>query len=489
MRKAFRNTAAWRIAIWPTLAFAVGTALAFSTLYIFVARGIWDRSDAWLSGEAEVLAHVSADTPRDHLYGRIVREIAELATREVPEERNENGQNLNSVFFLEEDRQDGVAPLWVGPSSEDEFLSAIRRTDWSSGKTQPVQVDGWPMPFRVVAKQENGRTVYLGLSSRGALHLLHTLTRRFLLLWGGTVVLGFLISFASAHRTLSRVERITAMAGRIDSRDLSERLPEPANSDEIARLARTFNRMLDRLQASVTELRLVTDGVAHDLKSPITAIRGGLESALSSDSSDRWRDALCDALEALDRLLNLLNTTLDVAEGQAGALRLERSTVNLSAVLRQLLDLYQPALAERRHELLLEIQDDVLVEADLALLHRVLSNLIENELAHLPLASRIAVRLHSRRGCATADLVIQDNGPGFPPEIRTRAFERFVKGKHSAGHGLGLALVDVVARAHGGSVAVSDGPDGGAIVELVLPVKGFRAEPQTRSPDPAWQVP
>lgn len=467
MAKALRTTAAWRICIGTTLAFALGTAMAFSVLYLFAAKGIRDRSDAWLTGELEVLAQVSADTPRDRLYHRIVGEVAELATRELPDEPNERGQRRNSAFFLEEDPSSGEGPLWVGPAPSEAFLSAIHRTELALGVPQSLKVDGWPTTFRLVGRQEHGRTLYLGLSTSGDTHLLRTLTSRFLLLWGGTVLLGFLISYTSAHRTLLRVERITETVGRFGSTDLGERLPQPANSDEISRLAETFNRMLDRIQSSVAELRLVTDSLAHDLKSPLTSIRGTLESALSSEPSEQWRDSICDAIEGLDKLLNLLNTTLDVAEAQAGALHLDRGTVDLSAVVTKLADLYQPAMAERRHEMALEVLSHVVVDADVHLLHRSVSNLLENELAHLPPGCRIAIRLRTNNG--SAELVIEDNGPGFPPEISSRAFERFVKGKHSPGHGLGLAFVSAVAQAHGGSVRISDNPSGGAVVTLSLP--------------------
>src|SRR6202158_6308971 len=99
MPKNLRSTAAWRISTWTTLAFALGTAAAFSIVHLLVAQGIWERSDTWLSGEAQVLAQVSADTPSGHLSKRIVREVAELATQEVPDERNARGERLNSVFF------------------------------------------------------------------------------------------------------------------------------------------------------------------------------------------------------------------------------------------------------------------------------------------------------------------------------------------------------------------------------------------------------
>jgi signal transduction histidine kinase len=455
------------------LAFAVGTALAFSFVYLYVAKAMQEHSDAWLSGEADVLARVSADTPRDRLYNSIVREVAELAAQEQPDDRNALGQRLNSVFFLQVDPKDNGQPLWVGPGSADTFRQAIERTRLAPGVPRSIVVPGGATTFRVVAHNGDSGTIYLGLSNRGTEYLLRKLTRRFLVSWGLTVLMGFLIAYISARRTLRRVQSITDTVARIGSEDLAERLPAPSNSDEISQLAQTFNHMLDRIQSSVNELRSVTDAVAHDLKSPVTSIRGALESALSDKSGEHSRDSICEALEGLDRLLLLLNTTLDVAEAQAGALRMDRGVVDLSAALKQLIALYQPAMDQQRHHLTVDIEEGVVVDADYGLLNRVLTNLIENELAHLPAGCEIAICLRSQNG--SADLTIRDNGPGFPPEISSRALERFVRGKHSQGHGLGLAFVDAVVRAHGGSVKVCDGPSRGAVVTLSLAVKAVHA--------------
>jgi signal transduction histidine kinase len=468
MPRNLRATAAWRISIWTTLAFALGTAVAFSIVYYLVAQGIRERSDTWLTGEAEVLAQVSADTPSDRLYKRVVREVAELATQEVPDERNARGERLNSVFFLVTDPSNSESLLWVGPSSNDVFLNAIQQAKLVPGAPKSIAVEGWSQTFRVVVKVQKGKTVYLGLSDRGAKHVLHILARRFLMIWGGMFLLGFVISYWSARRTLLRVERITETVARINTEDFGERLPEPGNSDEISRLAKTFNRMLDRLQSSVNQLRTVTGGIAHDLKSPVTLIRGTLESALCHEGNEKWRDSVGEAVEDLDRLLQLLNTTLDLAEAEAGALHMERGPVDLSDVVRQLVDIYQPAMAERHHEVTSDLEAHVVVDADLPLMNRVVSNLLENELTHLPSGCRVTIRLHAHGG--SAELVIEDNGPGFPPEIGSRAFERFVKGKHSPGHGLGLAFVDAVVQAHGGVAGISDRAGGGAVITLSLPV-------------------
>ena len=126
----------------------------------------------------------------------------------------------------------------------------------------------------------------------------------------------------------------------IGSDDLSSRLREGKSSDEITRLSSTFNQMLDRIQASVGQLRTVTDSVAHDMKSPVTAIRGRLEVALSTQDDGHWRELVAEAIDGLDRLSHLLNTTLDLAEAEAGALHLNRESLNLSALVLQQIDLY-----------------------------------------------------------------------------------------------------------------------------------------------------
>lgn len=473
MPKNLPSTAAWRISIWTTLAFALGTAVAFSIVYLLVAQGIHARSDTWLSGEAEVLAQVSADTPRDHLYKRIVGEVAELATQEVPDERNALGERLNSVFFLATDPNNSEGTLWVGLGSREAFSAEIQRAKLVPGVPQSIKIEAVHQTFRVVVRVQDGRTIYLGLSDRGAKYLLQRLAWRLLTVWGGMFLLGFAISYWSARRTLLRVERITEAVARIGTEDLDQRLPEPVNSDEIARLSKTFNHMLDRLQSSVKQLRTVTGAVAHDLKSPVTLIRGTLESALCDEGNERWRDSVGEAIEELDRVLQLLNTTLDLAEAEAGALHMNRSPVNLSDVVRQLVDIYQPAMAERRHEVTIDLEAHVMVDADLPLLNRVVSNLLENELTHLPQGCRVSIKLHSFQG--SAELVIEDDGPGFPPDIGNQAFERFVKGKHSPGHGLGLAFVDAVIQAHGGAAKISHHTGGGAVITLSVPVNVLQA--------------
>ncbi len=477
-RNALRNSAAWRIAAWPAVAFAVGVALALSILYFFIARDIRARSDAWLSGEAETLADVSAKTPRDNLYGRLVEEVAELATHEVSD-ASLSGQQQNSVFFLQIQPND--EPIWVGPTPKQRFIETIQSAQLAPGIPANVRVEGFKLPFRVVYHARDGAGgIYLGFADLSGAKMLRRLTERYLSVWGITVVLGFLITWVAAYRTLSRVERISDTVSHIGSDDLSSRLPEGPYPDEISRLSKTFNKMLDRIQSSVHQLRVLTDSVAHDLKSPVTSIRGTLEVALAETDRAQLQERVAEAIEGLDRLSDMLNTTLDLAEADAGALPLQKEPIELAGLIQTLVDLYQPAMDERGHRVTTRLEP-VTVDADQSLMNRMIANLLDNEVAHLPPGCEINIETQARG--QEARITITDTGPGFPPELLSRAFERFVKGEHSTGHGLGLAFVQAVVTAHGGAVVLSNPPGGGALISLSMPMVAVPVEKRREGPE------
>jgi signal transduction histidine kinase len=462
------RSAAWRISLWATFAFACGTILVFVFLQDFMARDIQRRSDAWLSGEVEVLGDVAERTPKDALYDRVVGEVAELAAREVPNKMpNESGAD-NSVFFLQSGR-DGSLDLWVGAGSGEALLKAINAIDISKDQPTDLHVPGFSIPFRVASlRMDDGSQIYLGLSERDELRVLANLRLRFFLLYLLIVLLGFGIVFLTTRRMLSHVRRITEAASRIGHSDLDARVPTSKRNDEISHLALTLNRMLDRIESSIHQLHTITDSLAHDLRSPLTAIRGKLEMSLSASADEEQIEPIVSAIDELDRLTDFLNKSLDVAEAKADALRLTRSHVDLDNLLRTMLDLYEPSLSEKGLKVRLHSTGPVEILADTALLHRMIANLLDNELKHLPAACTLTIQLRSVEDGAL--LILEDDGPGFEPEVLAHVFERRVKGRDSSGHGLGLAFVDAVARAHGGTVAASNRETGGARICVTLPL-------------------
>ncbi len=475
------RSAAWRISLWATLAFAIGTMLVFWMLHRFVANDIQQRSDAWLSGEVETLGDVAERTPKDRLYSRVLAEVAELASREVPnrprgdeEAEQKPGSENDAVFFLQAG-DDGPAKLWVGAGDGTANLAAIRAANGAkkvaADEPYDVRVKGFSTPFRVAAvRMEDGSHIYLGLSERDEARVLRKLRVRFFSLWLAIVGLGFVIVFYATRRMLGHVLEITEAASRIGQTDLSSRVPNAESQDEVGHLARTLNHMLDRIESTVHQLHTMTDSLAHDLRSPLTAIRGKLETALSGDVRVDQAEPIVSAIDELDRLTEFLNTSLDVAEARADALRLHKSAVDLDELVRGMIDLYEPCMSDKGLRMHLRSAGAVRVLADPALLHRVIANLLDNELKHLPASSTVWLSVGTEAEMAT--LVVEDDGPGFDLEMGRQMFEQRVKGRASRGHGLGLAFVQAVVRVHGGGVEAANRAGGGARLELRLPLCG-----------------
>ena len=466
--KPILRSAAWRISLWATLAFACGTMVVFIFLHEFVAGDIQQRTDAWLAGEAGVLSDVAARTPKGVLYRRVVGEVAELASREVPHKQAANTGLNDSVFFLQT-AADGSAGLWVGAGDVNAHFTALRNAKIAPNAPTSVHITGFDAPFRVVCvRMNNASQIYLGLSERDQLRVLAKLRLRFVLLWLLIVLIGSAIVFYSTRRVLSHIQNITEAASRIGEADLSSRVPTTGRDDEVSQLAITLNRMLDRIERSVHQLHTITGSLAHDLRSPLTAVRAKLEMSLTAGARDEESESIVSAIEDMDRLTEFLDKSLDVAEAKANALRLNRVAVDLDDLLRVMIELYEPSMSEKGLRVNLCSAGWLEVSADAALLHRMIANLFDNELKHLPASCTVTVSLSSSEDFAL--LVVEDDGPGFESEVLSQVFERRVKGRNSTGHGLGLAFVEAVVRVHGGTIEASNGGEGGARLAITLPL-------------------
>ena len=474
------RTAAWRLALRSTIVFAGSSALVFLMMYGLVARIIRERSDSWLSGESETLKEVALTTPKDAVYGRILSEVAELATQEFAFAGHGDPSAANTVFFYETGEA-GERSLWVGPPQNQVILENLLKLKISDLSAVSMVVPGWRLPFRVVAVtvgSGKGR-IYLGLQDTTARIMLIRLLQWFFLGWMAMVCFGFLVVVLSMRGTLKRIDAVTTAAASIGVGDLGSRVAAADKpNDEIARLTRTFNTMLDRISSSVSQLRTLTDSVAHDMKSPITSVRGSLEAALSTDDPNLSRELVARAVESLDRLSEIVTTSLDVGEAEAGALRLRREQSDLADLIHRVTELYAPAFSERRQTLTTIADKPVQAMLDQRFLMRLLSNLLENELRYAGEGAKILIILTEADG--RAQIRVRDDGPGFPPKLLEHVFQRFAKGDTSEGHGLGLAFVRAVALAHGGRAWVRNLEGGGVEIGVELPTTPRLPEPDSR---------
>ena len=256
----------------------------------------------------------------------------------------------------------------------------------------------------------NGSQIYLGLSERDELRVLGELRIRFVLLWLLIVLIGSAIVFYSTRRVLGHIREITGAASRIGEDDLTSRVPTTRRNDEVAQLATTLNRMLDRIENTIHQLHAITGSLTHDIRSPLTAVRARLEMALTAGKDDQ-SESIVSAIEDMDRLNDFLNKSLDVAEAGANALRMNRVPVDLDELLRAMIDLYQPGMSDKGLHIELSSAGPLQVYADAALLHRMMANLFDNEAKHVPPSCTVEISLALAGEAAM--LVIEDKRAWF----------------------------------------------------------------------------
>ena len=266
-----------------------------------------------------------------------------------------------------------------------------------------------------------------------------------------------------------RVAEAADTAQRFAAGDLARRLPGEDIDDPFGRLAAALNAMFDRVAGLMTELRVVTDSMAHDLRSPLTRLRLRAERALLADDPARREGELTAVLGEADAMLRLIATLLAVARAEAGVGREDFVSVDGAAMMESLLEIYDPAAEERGIALTIAAPAPVPLTAHPQLLAQALANLIDNALKHG--GGDIELRATAEGG--TARLTVADRGPGIPAADRANMLKRFGRAdtaRTTPGAGLGLSLAGAIAHLHGGELRLGDNAPG-LSATIALPLR------------------
>jgi len=298
---------------------------------------------------------------------------------------------------------------------------------------------------------------------------LDRLGREFLFAAPAALLLAILAGYGLAAAALRPVEAMRRRAAAVTADSPGTRLPVPPAHDEIAALAITLNDMLDRLEAAFEHERRFVADASHELRTPLALLRAELELALRRPRTrEEYVDAIRSAAVETERLSRLAEDLLLIARGDEGRLPIRREELNG----RELLDRVRLRFAVRAKELdrpLTVADADVTFEADPARLEQALGNLVDNAFVH----ASGAVALSARRTNGVVELHVTDTGPGLPDGFAERAFDRFSRpddARERGGAGLGLAIVDLIAKAHGGDARVTPASGGGADACIVIPI-------------------
>ena len=243
---------------------------------------------------------------------------------------------------------------------------------------------------------------------------------------------------------------------------LKARIPVRNSPDEIDQMSINLNRLFENNQRLLESLKQVSASIAHDLRTPLGRLRQGLEEAYAGpDDAAELKRAIGSAVLDSNNILKVFSALLRIAQVESGSRRAGFKIVDLSTLVRRLEAAYEPVAEDEGKRVRFSIEEGVTVTGDEDLLLQAVANLIENALRHTPMGTDVLVEL--KRTDSGIELTVADTGPGIPPEMRSRVFERFFRldqSRSTPGSGLGLALVVAVAELHGMEVVLEDNSPG-----------------------------
>lgn len=460
LRSSFRQTVAFRLALWYAAVFAVALAFLGGLTYALLDRSLQERdrelvhatlvacASRWeasgLSGVGALLAERSRTGEKGEVFVRVLDGTLDVLLlsappgwADVPPARADRPPPGSGVSWKQLAAARGDVVFEVGSVSlpDGTFLEAGRSTEQREELLRRYRAVLLPAGLAVLLAAVAGGAVLAHVTLRPLRHLNDTVRR-------------------------------TVETGRLDAR-----VPTRGTGDPLDELSAAFNALLARISGLVSAMRGSLDDVAHDLRTPLARLRAVAEQALKSpDDAARLREGLGEALEEAQRVSSLLDEMMDVAEAESGVLRLAVGPVSARTLLGQAVDLFADAAEEKGIDLGTEAEPDLVLAVDAVRMRQVLANLLDNALKYARPGGR--VRLRARADGDSALLEVEDDGVGIPPEDLPRVFDRLYRGDRSRserGLGLGLALVKAIVTAHGGSVAVESEPGRGARFTVRVP--------------------
>lgn len=415
--------------------FALSTLLLFGFIYWQTAVVETQRVDGQLLHDATFLSQLSPDELKGAIETRVMPDFRRVAHA--------------GLFAADGSRLAGNLPL----PRDMEFDGKVHRAELPDAHLA-IRAVGFSLPDRT--------RLLIGRNVESLDNLQLVVIRALELGLMPAILLALGAGALASLRTRRQLQSLHETAERIMKGDLRERLPTHGGQDDLDRLAVSVNHMLDEIARLMDDMKSVGDNIAHDLRTPLTRVRARLERARGSASTtEEWHEMVDRAVAGLDQALRLITALLRISEIEGGRRRAAFESVALGRIAEEIAELYEPFAEEKEVRFTLDLSAVPAISGDRDLLSELMSNLVANAIKFTPAGG--AVRLSLADGPEGPVLQVADTGPGIPPEQRDLVFKRFYRSDASRsieGYGLGLSLVDAIAKLHGFRVTVGDNKPG-----------------------------
>jgi signal transduction histidine kinase len=321
----------------------------------------------------------------------------------------------------------------------------------------------------------DGNVLQVGMDVTNRERLLKRIQSTFAIAIIPLVLLSFITGSLISARTLRPISKLSAAVRSIvDTGKIEARISPKSARDELGDLVILFNKMLERIQTLVEGMKGTLDAVAHDLRTPMTRLRGSAEMALNSgEGADSCREALVDCIEESDHILTMLNTIMDISEAETGTIALTRTDVDLSTLIQECVELYEYVAEEKGVYLSASVSGGLHLSADRGRLRRVVLNLLDNAVKYTHQGGKVEVQAVSENGVVRISVI--DSGVGIEQDELPHIWDRLYRGRDQGGRpglGLGLSFVRAIVTAHGGEASVKSAPGRGSEFTIRLRARG-----------------
>jgi heavy metal sensor kinase len=455
----FFNTLSFRLTLWYSAIFFISILLGFFFFNLLLSSSLNKELDQELIGEAKEISLLLEKKTIHHVRSAMMLEAESEGVQKVFYRlMNRNGDTIASTD----------ATSWKIGAGRKAINSILSGNEYYF---ETLSIPGNEYEARALYSRLGKEYILqIMISTEQTSRFLAVFRQIFMVIMGIMFILSTVVGWFMARRALSGVEEVTETAIQVTDGLFDKRVRLTGHGVELDRLATTFNTMLEKLHTLIIDIKEISDNIAHDLRSPVTRIRGIAETTLISTRSDKEYEAMAGGIiEECDGLLVMINTMLYISQAEAGVSKLDISDVDLSQIINEACELFQP-IAEDKDIKIIQKTEKAIVRADKEKLQRVIANLLDNALKYTPGKGSVTFTLVQDQDKVTVS--VADTGIGISAEDLLKIFNRFYRcdaSRSLQGVGLGLSLAKAIIQAHHGEISVSSELEKGSIFTFTIP--------------------